>query len=173
MGRYAPEWANNSAGPSRPLQMESINSLRTNSFSSLGDTTPKQSMFNLNKITEPASPRISVRSLPEPSRLATNITGGLASAGLGAAGGYAGGYIGSKLGRLIGGEKGENIGKGIGSTIGGIAGLVGAKALGFKKGGKVKRTGKALVHKGEFILPKGVKPTKKQIKKVRKRGGRV
>ena len=26
--------------------------------------------------------------------------------------------------------------------------------LGFKKGGKVKETGKALVHKGEVVLPK-------------------
>lgn len=36
----------------------------------------------------------------------------------------------------------------------------------FKKGGRVKRTGKALVHKGEYILPRGVKPTKAQVKKV-------
>ena len=36
----------------------------------------------------------------------------------------------------------------------------------FKKGGRVKRTGKAIVHKGEYILPKGVKPTKAQVKKV-------
>ena len=36
----------------------------------------------------------------------------------------------------------------------------------YKKGGKVTKTGKALVHKGEYILPKGVKPTKAQVKKV-------
>ena len=28
------------------------------------------------------------------------------------------------------------------------------KALGFKKGGLVQHTGKALVHKGEYVLPK-------------------
>jgi hypothetical protein len=37
---------------------------------------------------------------------------------------------------------------------------------GFKKGGRVKKTGKAMLHKGEFVLPVGVKPTKAQIKKV-------
>jgi hypothetical protein len=36
----------------------------------------------------------------------------------------------------------------------------------YKKGGRVKKTGVAMVHKGEFVLPVGVKPTKAQIKKV-------
>lgn len=91
-----------------------------------------------------------------------------------AAGGVAGGFIGSKLGRLIGGKRGRDIGEGIGSTFGAITGgLVGSAAPTFKKGGRIKRTGKAILHKGEFILPKGVHPTKSQIKKVRKRGGRV
>ena len=31
-----------------------------------------------------------------------------------------------------------------------------------EKGGDVKKTEMALVHKGEFMLPKGVKPTKAQ-----------
>tara|TARA_R110000737_G_scaffold225172_1_gene240016 strand:+ start:439 stop:711 length:273 start_codon:yes stop_codon:yes gene_type:complete len=31
-----------------------------------------------------------------------------------------------------------------------------------EKGGDVKKTEMALVHKGEFMLPKGVKPTKTQ-----------
>ena len=39
----------------------------------------------------------------------------------------------------------------------------------FKKGGRVKKTGKAILHKGEFILPVGVKPTKAQLKKVAKK----
>lgn len=39
----------------------------------------------------------------------------------------------------------------------------------FKKGGRVKKTGVALVHKGEFVLPVGVKPTKAQLKKVAKK----
>ena len=37
---------------------------------------------------------------------------------------------------------------------------------GFKTGGRVKRTGKALVHKNEYVLPAGVEPTKAQKKKV-------
>lgn len=41
----------------------------------------------------------------------------------------------------------------------------------FKKGGFVKTSGNIYAHKGEFILPKGVKPTTKQIAIVRKRGG--
>lgn len=40
------------------------------------------------------------------------------------------------------------------------------KLQAYKKGGRVKRTGKALVHKGEYILPRGVKPTKAQVKKI-------
>jgi hypothetical protein len=43
---------------------------------------------------------------------------------------------------------------------------------GFKKGGLVKKTGVAFVHKGEFVLPVGVKPTKAQIKQVAKRKNR-
>jgi hypothetical protein len=42
----------------------------------------------------------------------------------------------------------------------------------FKKGGLVKKTGVAFVHKGEFVLPVGVKPTKAQIKQVAKRKNR-
>ena len=38
----------------------------------------------------------------------------------------------------------------------------------FKTGGIVKRTGLALIHKNEYILPKGIKPTKAQREKVNK-----
>lgn len=73
------------------------------------------------------------------------------------------------IGKFFGfGDHVEKLAK-AGENIGAAAG----KLLGFKKGGRVKRTVKALVHKGEFILPKGIPPTKSQIKKVRKRGGRV
>lgn len=42
------------------------------------------------------------------------------------------------------------------------------RALGFKKGGLVKHTGKALVHKGEYVLPKStVDKLKKEAKKNR------
>jgi hypothetical protein len=38
----------------------------------------------------------------------------------------------------------------------------------FKKGGKVKKTGPIMAHKGEYVLPASVKPTKKQVSKVSK-----
>lgn len=41
-------------------------------------------------------------------------------------------------------------------------------AAGYKTGGRVKKTGRALVHKDEFVLPKGVKATKKQKQQVAK-----
>ena len=41
------------------------------------------------------------------------------------------------------------------------------KKKGYRKGGRVKKTGKALVHKGEFVLPRGVEPTKWQLNKMK------
>jgi hypothetical protein len=38
----------------------------------------------------------------------------------------------------------------------------------FKTGGRVPKTGEALVHAGEYVLPKGAKPTKEQVSQVRK-----
>ena len=93
------------------------------------------------------------------------------------------GVLGQRLGRLAGkflggqagkffdfdkqGQKaidtGADIGQKLGHRLGGL--------LPFKKGGRVKKTGPALVHKGEFILPKGVPPTKSQIIKVRGKKG--
>jgi hypothetical protein len=43
----------------------------------------------------------------------------------------------------------------------------------FKLGGKVNKTGPIYAHKGEFVLPPGVKPTTHQIMCVRKKGGKV
>ena len=53
--------------------------------------------------------------------------------------------------------------------VGGSLKLGGAKAsgTGFRTGGHVKKTGKFLVHSGEYVLPVGVKPTDEQKKKVR------
>jgi hypothetical protein len=42
-----------------------------------------------------------------------------------------------------------------------------ANVAGFKCGGRVKKTEKALVHSGEYVLPKGVKPTAEQKAKVK------
>ena len=47
--------------------------------------------------------------------------------------------------------------------VGGVGDLVA-----FEKGGHVKKTAPALVHAGEYVLPKGVKPTAAQKKAVAK-----
>lgn len=88
--------------------------------------------------------------------------------------------LGNALGQAIGGAAGNAFGKftGIGAKEGqGIGGNVGADILDFlipfKQGGRVKRTMKAMLHKGEYVLPRGVKPTKAQMKAVaKKRKGR-
>jgi uncharacterized membrane protein YebE (DUF533 family) len=75
-----------------------------------------------------------------------------------------GGVAGGLAGNLIGGKSGRKIGSQLGGQLGGAAGGL----LGFKKGGRVKKTQVALVHAGEYVLPKGVKPTKGQVNKVNK-----
>ncbi len=77
-----------------------------------------------------------------------------------------GGFAGNKLEKYtgVGAEEGRKSGEEIGAELG-------EKYLPFKKGGRVKKNGKIIAHKGEFVLPKGVKPTTHQIKMVRKRGG--
>lgn len=83
---------------------------------------------------------------------------------------YAGGHVGFFSGKHLKKWTGvdENRGREVGEEVGAI---LGDTLIPFKKGGKVKFTGAVLAHKGEFVLPKGVKPTKSQLKRVRKRGG--
>jgi hypothetical protein len=77
----------------------------------------------------------------------------------GRVGGTIGGLIGRGIGWLTGDQqKGHDIGSKFGSNL-----------LGFKKGGRVKKSGKYLVHKREFIVPKKVGVTKKQKAVVKKR----
>lgn len=79
------------------------------------------------------------------------------------------GFIGSQIGSIAGGALGKKYGGSTGEQIGKIAG--GALGLAFpyfKEGGQVKKTGLAYVHKNEFVLPAGVKPTKAQKKAVAK-----
>lgn len=84
-------------------------------------------------------------------------------------GGIAGGALGGIAGGLIGGKKGRKIGSKIGGDLGKMGGgIAGAGLTAFKNGGKVKKTGIALVHKDEFVLPKSVKPTVAQKKAVAK-----
>lgn len=87
----------------------------------------------------------------------------LGSGVLGIAGGAAGQRLGQKYG--LGTE-----GKAIGSLLGAAAGNL----LPFRSGGKVKKTGPALLHKGELVIPKKyVKDVSKSLKtKIKKNGGR-
>lgn len=91
---------------------------------------------------------------------------GIVSSLVGAAGAAAGGYAGGKLGKAIGGRKGKIVGRVAGSIIGGHFGAAGGMLIpvigSFKKGGKVKRTGAYILHKGEHVVP--------VRKKKRKRG---
>lgn len=75
---------------------------------------------------------------------------------LGKNAGNIGGFIGKQFGK-------EDLGRQLGNAAAPLSSLIK-----FKKGGRVKRTGKALVHKGEFVLPRGVAPTKSQKSKVAK-----
>ncbi len=73
--------------------------------------------------------------------------------------GFFGSLLGGEIGKLIGGKKHS----GLGSTLGTIAG----DFLPFETGGAVKvakgrKTQKALLHKGEYVLPANAKPTKAQ-----------
>jgi len=84
--------------------------------------------------------------------------------------------LGAALGRSFGNFAGQGLGKftGIGAKEGGeigqdIGGDILEKLIPFKKGGRVKKTGPILAHKGEFVLPAGVAPTKAQLKKVMKK----
>lgn len=76
-----------------------------------------------------------------------------------------GGVAGGIAGGFVGGKKGRKIGSKLGSDLGGTAG---ALLTPYKMGGRVNKTEPALVHKGEFVLPAGVKPTKAQMSAVAK-----
>jgi hypothetical protein len=92
--------------------------------------------------------------------------------------------LGSKVGQYVGEEGGKFIAKKLGanekgvklaSEIGSAVGSYGGSFLPFKKGGMVKkRTQKALLHKGELVVPASmVKDVPKTLKKkIAKKGGR-
>lgn len=74
-------------------------------------------------------------------------------------GGVAGGAVGGRLGNKA---AGKTLGQAVGSKVGETAGAL----LPFRLGGKVKRTGPIIAHKGEYVLPRAIKPTKTQKRKV-------
>tara|TARA_R110002126_G_scaffold78877_2_gene196182 strand:+ start:420 stop:698 length:279 start_codon:yes stop_codon:yes gene_type:complete len=91
------------------------------------------------------------------------------------------GKFGSFLGREVGGWLGRRAVQAAGgdsrhdacaSQLGSAAGESVGKYIPFKKGGRVRKNTRALLHKGEYVLPKGVPPTKKQIMAVKKKGGK-
>lgn len=77
------------------------------------------------------------------------------------------GLFGNILGTIAGGLGSKFLPiKGVdGAQVGGSLGSL----LPFKKGGRVKKTGPIYAHKGEFVLPVGVAPTKAQKAKVAKK----
>lgn len=80
------------------------------------------------------------------------------------------GLLGSQLGGIAGGALGQKYGGKTGGEIGKVLGTAAGAAFPyFKKGGKVTKTGLAVVHKGEYVLPSGVKPTKAQKAAVAKK----
>ena len=85
-------------------------------------------------------------------------------------GSYAGSGLGQYVGKKYGGSIGEEAGKNIGRIGGGALGAL----LPFRDGGKVMKTGPALLHKGELIIPaKYSKEVSKSLKsKIKKNGGR-
>ena len=85
---------------------------------------------------------------------------------LGKVGGAIGEDLGKRAGKLIGGKTGRKVGGAIGKEIGATGEKL-APLMFFKKGGRVPRTGMAMVHKNEFVLPAKVPPTREQKLKVR------
>lgn len=82
----------------------------------------------------------------------------------------AGKLTGGSVGRFFGGLGGKLVGAITGDKNAEQKGKdFGASALGFKKGGRVMKSGKYKVHKREFVVSKKRKVTKKQKKKVAKR----
>ena len=82
---------------------------------------------------------------------------------MGVLGGIAGNFIANKIDNSKFAKKRPGLAK---------VGSFGARALGsltkYDKGGRVSRTEPAMVHQGEYVLPKGVKPTMAQKRAVAK-----
>jgi len=94
---------------------------------------------------------------------------------MGLLGGQLGELGGRGLGEYVGGKYFGDAGKKIGGDLGSQAGkFLGSELIPFKKGGRVKKTGMAMLHKGEIVVPaKYAKDVSKSLKdKIKKNGGR-
>ena len=79
----------------------------------------------------------------------------------GTLGSIAGGGLGQAVGQKYGGKLGGEVGRDLGKVGGGFLGAM----LPFKNGGKVKKTGPAMLHKGEIVVPaKYAKDVSKSLK---------
>jgi len=80
------------------------------------------------------------------------------------------GGLGQAVGQKYGGKLGGEVGRDLGKVGGGFLGTM----LPFKNGGRVTRTTKALLHKGEIVIPaKYAKDVSKSLKaKIKANGGR-
>lgn len=76
------------------------------------------------------------------------------------------GVLGEYYGKKYGSELGSKFGAWAGGHLGALAGR---HLVRFKCGGRVRRTGPAILHKGEFVLPRGINPTRKQKQKMKKK----
>jgi hypothetical protein len=89
------------------------------------------------------------------------------------------GLIGAQLGELggewLGGQAAKRFGvnEGLSKKLGGTLGKIAGELTPFKKGGMVKKkTQKALLHKGEMVIPKSmVSKIPKSVKKAMKKKG--
>jgi hypothetical protein len=93
---------------------------------------------------------------------------------MGLLGSQIGSYAGSGLGQYVGKKYGGAIGEEAGKNIGRVVGTAAGSLLPFRAGGKVMKTGPALLHKGEIVVPaKYAKEVSKSLKnKIKKNGGR-
>lgn len=93
---------------------------------------------------------------------------------MGLIGGSLGSIAGAGLGQAIGQKYGGSLGGQVGRDLGRVAGGAAGALLPFKNGGRVKKTGPAMLHKGEIVVPaKYAKDVSKSLKeKIKKNGGR-
>ena len=125
----------------------------------------KESVFFTQEKNSPDHGFLTARWLKAKRGACVKATMGILGAALGNIGGK---LAGGELGQRIAGSRGRVIGEGLGGLVGGLAG---AAIPFFEKGGRVKGRGPrlAVVHGGEYVLPKGVAPTLLQTRAVAKR----
>ena len=123
----------------------------------------QESLLGKKEAKKAAATEKKIKSYITGKKKSGSLAGDLVNYGIPA---LTGGILGGAAG-LVGGPVAGVAGSAIGSKIGKelIAPKIN-KAAGFKYGGPVHKTEKALVHAGEYVLPVGVKPTAAQKRQV-------